>query len=102
MRDLPIPGSPDNRTTCPSPALACPQRRRSSSISSSRPTTLPNCTMPKVAHVPLGGSDISEVCSLFLTNRRVLSRRRLGLTVLRRVQGRLELCLSVLDELARC
>jgi hypothetical protein len=37
-RDLPIPGSPEIRTTRPSPLFACCQRRISSSISSSRPT----------------------------------------------------------------
>ena len=39
MRDLPRPGSPEIRTTCPSPALARAQRRNSRSISSSRPTS---------------------------------------------------------------
>ena len=39
MRDLPMPGSPEINTTCPSPAFACSQRRISSSISSSRPTS---------------------------------------------------------------
>ena len=38
-RDLPIPGSPDSSTTWPSPSLACCQRRSSSAISSSRPTS---------------------------------------------------------------
>ena len=37
--DLPMPGSPDMSTTCPSPLLACSQRRSSNSISSSRPTS---------------------------------------------------------------
>ena len=37
-RDLPIPGSPEISTTRPSPLFACSQRRRSNSISSSRPT----------------------------------------------------------------
>jgi hypothetical protein len=37
MRDLPIPGSPETSTTCPSPALARAQRRNSRSISSARP-----------------------------------------------------------------
>src|SRR5215472_252348 len=39
MRDLPMPGSPEISTAQPSPRLACPQRRRSNSISSSRPTS---------------------------------------------------------------
>jgi hypothetical protein len=39
MRDLPMPGSPEIKTTCPSPPLACSHRRRSRSISSSRPTS---------------------------------------------------------------
>ena len=38
-RDLPMPGSPESSTTWPSPLLACCQRRSSSSISSSRPTS---------------------------------------------------------------
>ena len=37
-RDLPMPGSPLTSTTCPSPSLACCQRRSSSATSSSRPT----------------------------------------------------------------
>ncbi len=39
MRDLPMPGSPASRTTLPSPPTACRQRRSSSAISSSRPTS---------------------------------------------------------------
>ena len=39
MRDLPMPGSPESRTTRPSPVLACSQRRSSRSISSCRPTS---------------------------------------------------------------
>src|SRR5262249_41670970 len=39
IRDLPMPGSPASRTTRPSPSLTCVQRRSSSSISSSRPTS---------------------------------------------------------------
>ena len=38
-RDLPTPGSPESRTTRPSPPLACSQRRSSRSSSSSRPTS---------------------------------------------------------------
>src|SRR5215467_11158805 len=38
-RDLPIPGSPETRTTRPSPAFACCHRRNSRSSSSSRPTS---------------------------------------------------------------
>ena len=38
-RDLPMPGSPEISTTRPSPALACRQRRKSRSSSSSRPTS---------------------------------------------------------------
>ena len=38
-RDLPMPGSPEISTTRPSPLFACCQRRSSSSISSSRPTS---------------------------------------------------------------
>ena len=38
-RDLPIPASPDNSTTCPSPVLASDHRRSSRSSSSSRPTS---------------------------------------------------------------
>ena len=38
-RDLPMPGSPESRTTRPSPAFACAQRRTSSASSSSRPTS---------------------------------------------------------------
>ena len=38
-RDLPMPGSPEISTTRPSPLFACSQRRRSNSISSSRPTS---------------------------------------------------------------
>ena len=37
MRDLPMPGSPLIRTTEPSPAFACSQRRLNNAISSSRP-----------------------------------------------------------------
>jgi hypothetical protein len=36
---LPIPGSPNSRTTCPSPSLACCHRRSSRAIFSSRPTS---------------------------------------------------------------
>ena len=39
IRDLPMPGSPEIRTTRPSPLFACCQRRESSSTSSSRPTS---------------------------------------------------------------
>ena len=38
-RDLPIPGSPESNTTCPSPATAFDQRRSSNSSSSCRPTS---------------------------------------------------------------
>src|SRR4029450_6391951 len=37
--DLPMPASPLRKTTCPTPALLCSQRRRSSPLSSSRPTS---------------------------------------------------------------
>ena len=36
--DLPMPASPESRTTWPSPAFAFAQRRSNSSLSSSRPT----------------------------------------------------------------
>ena len=39
-RDLPIPASPESRTTCPSPSFALDQRRSSSCVSSSLPTRL--------------------------------------------------------------
>ena len=39
QRDLPMPGSPESNTTCPSPVFAFDQRLISSSSSSSRPTS---------------------------------------------------------------
>ena len=39
MRDLPIPGSPDSSSTCPSPSRVCRQRSSRSATSCSRPTS---------------------------------------------------------------
>ena len=54
-RDLPMPGSPEISTTRPSPLFACSQRRSSSSISSSRPTSgvSPERNASKRLNIPL-------------------------------------------------
>ena len=54
-RDLPMPGSPEISTTRPSPLFACSQRRSSSSISSSRPTSgvAPERNASKRLSIPL-------------------------------------------------
>ena len=58
-RDLPMPASPDSRTTWPSPLFAFAQRRISNSVSSSRPTSavrpLP-CSASKRLSIELGRS----------------------------------------------
>src|SRR5260370_757585 len=50
MRDLPRPGSPQTRTTWPSPALARAQRRTSTSTSSSRPTSRLSAAPPNASN----------------------------------------------------
>jgi hypothetical protein len=60
-RDLPIPGSPDSSTTCPSLVFALDQRRSRISSSSSRPTSSVNplaCRASKRLSTPLGRSAV--------------------------------------------
>jgi len=89
--DLPIPGSPEMRATCPPPSFACRQRESTSSSSSPRPirgvsrvpcsaaNRLSAWPSPRACHACTGsGKPLSADGVSFVSSNRSPSRRRVA------------------------